>query len=51
MREKKFPETVKWLNVIENDLKISLGDLKGVPAYEGFVASAEYKKWMDTRER
>ncbi len=47
---KDFDETVKLLNMVEQDLGLELADLTEIPDYAEFVDSPQYKTWMESRE-
>ena len=51
LQEKSYADTARWLNAVETDLGIEIGDLKDVELYAGFVKSPEYAEWMKARTK
>lgn len=47
---KDFDETVKLLNMVEQDLGLELADLTELHDYAEFVESPQYEAWMKSRE-
>lgn len=51
LRQKKFADTVTWLNRLQSEFELELSDLQSVPEYSEFVESPEYSAWMAERNR
>jgi tetratricopeptide (TPR) repeat protein len=51
LKEKKYADTVKWLERVESDLKQEIGDLTQAEEYAGFVRSPEYEDWGKGRAK
>jgi len=49
LKEKKFADTVRMLELLRTQLKIQLDDLSQQGAYAEFVQSPEYDAWMKSR--
>jgi tetratricopeptide (TPR) repeat protein len=49
LQDKQFKDTARYLDAIERDTSVELGDLEEVEQYEGFVKSPEYKAWKKKR--
>ena len=49
--EKAYADTVKWLNAVEKDFGLELGDLTDVELYADFVKTPEYLAWMKGRKK
>lgn len=46
LREKKYADTLAWLQRIVEKCHVDIQDLTGVPDYAGFVASPQYTMWQ-----
>jgi len=51
LEQKDWAEARKLLLLVETKVGVAMSDLQGVPEYEGFVKSPEYKKWMQERPK
>ncbi len=49
LQDKQYKDTVRYLDGIERDTRVELGDLEAVEEYAGFVKSREYKAWKKKR--
>ncbi|HYO74434.1 MAG TPA: hypothetical protein VEU33_51000 [Archangium sp.] len=49
LQDKQFKDTVRYLDAIERDTSVELGDLESIEEYAGFVKSPEYKAWRKKR--
>ncbi len=49
LQDKQFKDTARYLDGIERDAHLELGDLEGIEEYAGFVKSPEYKTWKKKR--
>jgi predicted Zn-dependent protease len=51
LHQKKFADTVTWLNRLESEFNLEMSNLQNVPEYSEFVQSPEYSAWMEERNR
>jgi hypothetical protein len=49
LQDKQFKDTARYLDGIERDAHLELGDLEPLKEYAGFVKSPEYKTWKKKR--
>ena len=49
--EQNYAETVKAIDNLEKNLKISIGDLKDLPYYSEFIKSKEFAEWLKRRQQ
>lgn len=46
LMEKRYADTVKWLDAVQKDAGVELKDVTTVPQYKDFVESKEGKAWV-----
>ncbi|HEX5754239.1 MAG TPA: hypothetical protein VFZ09_49105 [Archangium sp.] len=49
LQDKQFKDTARYLDGIERDTSVEIGDLTALEEYAGFVKSPEYKAWKKKR--
>jgi predicted negative regulator of RcsB-dependent stress response len=49
LQDKQYKDTVRYLDAIERDTSVELGELEDLEQYAGFVKSPEYKAWKKKR--
>lgn len=51
LRTKTFADTVSWLNEIEKNLGLEIGDLSKIEMYGEFMKSPEHAAWRKSRDK
>ena len=47
---RNFDDVLKYLNLLEEEFQTEFLDLTTIPHYAEFVKSAQYQKWLESRE-